>query len=645
MNSKKGALRSMLCCVSLTLLASPVVASDLSKSGSPAVSTNHNIISTQAQTLTGFAKKMQALAGKDFKKFRSVPSTKIIPGQYIVEYKPEYVTQMASIMAGGNMGAFSVEAQAEFRAQAVNEMTNNMAASNGMKVMNTYGHALGGFAAKMSDRALAKLLRDQRVLAVEPNQVMSIGAVQNNPTWGLDRVDEADLPLDNAYQFFFDGSGVDAYVIDTGIRATHTNFGGRVTGGFTAINDGRGTTDCNGHGTHVAGTVGSQTYGVAKNVNLIPVRVLGCNGSGSNAGVIDGVNYVARVASGPSVANMSLGGGNSTALDRAVEAAISRGVTFVVAAGNSNADACSGSPNRVGPALTVGATTRTDQRSSFSNFGRCVDIFAPGSQITSTWSTSNTATNTISGTSMAAPHVAGVVALYLDENPSASPALVESVLEGAAVRGRLSNIRTGSPNLLLQSLLGGGGDGGDGGDGGGGGACAFEDNFTTSTGWTIAAASNCATGTYVRSNPTQVTNSGVVTQVGGDAGGDGFAVFTAANTSAGADDVDGGVCIAQSPTVNVTEASTLSLDWFHGQRDSNDDPNGDFFTIEYSLNGGSTFRDLVSIGDVRTQAQWRNATASIPAGSNVQIRISTSDGSAAGDLVEGGIDTVSICPQ
>jgi serine protease len=454
----------------------------------------------------------------------------------------------------------------------------------------------------------------------------------------LDRIDQPDLPLDSFYEYNFDGTGVDAYIVDTGIRASHSQFGGRVSGGFDAIGDGQGTNDCNGHGTHVAGTVGSSTYGVAKNVNLIPVRVLSCSGSGSNAGVIDGVNFVAANASGPSVANMSLGGGNSTALDNAVLGAISQGVTFVVAAGNSNANACTGSPNRVGPALTIGSTTSSDARSSFSNFGSCVDMFAPGSSITSAWYTSNTATNTISGTSMAAPHVAGVAALYLDEVPSATPAQVEVALESAAVSGRLSSIGSGSPNLLLQSLLGGGG-------GGPGPVCSFDDDFTTSTGWQNLASSTCSTGTYVRTNPTLMTNSGVTTQVGGDAGGDGFAVFTATNTSAGSNDVDGGECIAQSPSISVSDSSTLSLDWFHGQRDSGDDPSGDFFAIEYSVNGGSTFNSLVSIGDTRTQAAWQNASASIPAGSNVLVRIRASDGAGPGDLIEGGIDSVKICPN
>jgi subtilisin family serine protease len=646
MKAQKIALRGILCCASLSLLTVPVSAISAEKSDSPAAlptsnSTQNNFKLSDDKTAVAVANDMRVLLGRDYGRFRTVDTARAIPNQYIVVYKDSYVNKMTIARAGSTLSGLSAKQTADYQAQAVTDMTNDLASNHRITVTKTFGHALGGFAAKMSDKALAAMIKDPSIDFIEQDQVMTIAAIQNNATWGLDRVDEADLPLDGFYEFNFDGSGVDAYVIDTGIRASHNQFGGRVSSGFTAINDGRGTTDCNGHGTHVAGTVGSQTYGIAKNVNLIAVRVLGCNGSGSNAGVIDGVNYVAQNASGPSVANMSLGGGNSAALDQAVENAINQGVTFVVAAGNSNANACSGSPNRVPPALTVGSTTSSDVRSSFSNFGSCVDIFAPGSSITSTWSTSDSASNTISGTSMAAPHVAGVVALYMDQTPSATPAQVESAVESAAVSGRLSSLGTGSPNLLLQSLLGdGGGDGGGGGD-----ACAYEDDFTSSTGWQNLSSSTCTTGTYVRTNPTQITNSGVVTQVGGDDEGDGFALFTATNTSAGANDVDGGECIAQSPSISVNDASTLSLAWFHGQRDTGDDASGDSFGIEYSLNGGSTFNSLVQIGDTRTQAQWQDASTAIPAGSNVLIRIRASDGSAAGDLIEGGLDSVKICPN
>jgi subtilisin family serine protease len=241
---------------------------------------------------------------------------------------------------------------------------------------------------------------------------------------------------------------VTAYIIDTGIRFAHTDFGGRATSGYDAV-DGGSADDCNGHGTHVAGTVGGTRYGVAKAVRLVGVRVLNCSGSGTNAGVIAGVNWVTQNARKPAVANMSLGGGASTALDNAVAASISSGVTYALAAGNSNANACSASPARVASAITVGATTSTDARASYSNYGTCLDIFAPGSSITSAWSTSNTTTRSISGTSMASPHVAGAAALVLSANPSATPAQVRDSLVASSTPGVVTSAGTGSPNRLL----------------------------------------------------------------------------------------------------------------------------------------------------------------------------------------------------
>jgi serine protease len=337
---------------------------------------------------------------------------------------------------------------------SVAALARSMATLRGGRVTRTFERVLKGFAIEMSPQAARALARDPRVRYIEQDSVMYASATQTNATWGLDRIDQRDRPLSTTYTYNADGSGVHGYIIDTGILATHTQFGGRAAGnGYTAINDGRGTVDCNGHGTHVAGTVGGSTYGVAKQITLHAVRVLGCNGSGSTSGVIAGVDWVTQNHQTPAVANMSLGGGASTALDDAVRASIAAGVTYSIAAGNSNANACNSSPARVGDALTVGASTNTDARSSFSNFGSCVDLFAPGSSITSAWYTSTTATNTISGTSMAAPHVAGVAALYLDDNPGASPAIVNAAIVNISTPNRLTGVGTGSPNRLLYSLF------------------------------------------------------------------------------------------------------------------------------------------------------------------------------------------------
>ncbi|MEV7262919.1 S8 family peptidase [Micromonospora aurantiaca] len=330
---------------------------------------------------------------------------------------------------------------------AVPDRAAGLAKRYGGNVGTVWSSALTGYSAKMTPAQARRLAADPAVAYVEQDRVMTTQGTQTGATWGLDRIDQRNLPLNSTFTYPNTASNVRAYIIDTGIRTTHSDFGGRATWGTNTVDT--NNTDCNGHGTHVAGTVGGTRYGVAKSVRLVAVKVLNCSGSGTTAGVISGVNWVTSNAVKPAVANMSLGGGASTTLDNAVANSINSGITYALAAGNSSANACNSSPARVASAITVGSTTSTDARSSFSNYGSCVDIFAPGSSITSAWRTSDTATNTISGTSMASPHVAGAAALVLSANTSYTPAQVASYLTSNATTGKVTSPGSGSPNRLL----------------------------------------------------------------------------------------------------------------------------------------------------------------------------------------------------
>lgn len=340
-------------------------------------------------------------------------------------------------------------------------LSAQLAQQSGAQLLFRYESAIKGFAARMSAAAAQALTNNPNVESVEQDATVSLNATQAGATWGLDRIDQRNLPLNSSYTDNFTGSGIYAFIIDTGIRSSHSEFldgtlKSRVLAGSTSIADGNGANDCNGHGTHVAGTVGGNTYGVAKAVWLVPVRVLDCAGSGAFSGVIAGIDWmIGQTSLRPAVANMSLGGGLSASVNAAVAKAVDNGITVAVAAGNSNADACSSSPASEPKAITVGATTSTDARASYSNYGACLDVFAPGSSITSSWYTGDSAINTISGTSMASPHVAGVAALALSANPSASPAAVTKFIIDNSTPGLVTGAGTGSPNRMVYSLASG----------------------------------------------------------------------------------------------------------------------------------------------------------------------------------------------
>jgi subtilisin family serine protease len=333
------------------------------------------------------------------------------------------------------------------------------AARFGGTVSHVYSYALKGYSLTLPAAAVARLAADPRVDYVEADGVMKADTTQNGATWGIDRIDQRSLPLSGTYTYTATGSGVKAYIVDTGIRYTHTQFGGRAIKGVDEVTAGGSAADCNGHGTHVSGTVGGSTYGVAKAVTLVSVRVLGCNGSGTTSGVIAGIDWVTgnHLAGQSAVANMSLGGGASSSLDTAVNNSINDGVSYAIAAGNGDIfgnpqNACNFSPARVAAAMTISATDRTDTKASWANYGSCVDWFAPGVSITSAWYSSDTATNTISGTSMATPHTTGVAAQYLQTHPGASPATVRSALFNLTTKSIVKSSNTTNNHLLFTNF-------------------------------------------------------------------------------------------------------------------------------------------------------------------------------------------------
>ncbi|MEU7577456.1 S8 family peptidase [Streptomyces sp. NPDC041068] len=366
---------------------------------------------------------------------------------------PAEGTVIAANSADAIKGSYIVTLKKSSGLKAATAQGKDLISEYGGSVQKTFKSALNGYSAKLSATEAKRLAADPAVASVEQNQRLHATATQSNAPWGLDRIDQAKLPLSGTYTYPDSaGSGVTAYVIDTGVRITHSEISGRAVNGYDAVDGDNTAQDGNGHGTHVATTIAGKTYGVAKKAKIVAVRVLDNNGSGTTAGVVAGIDWVTgnHAAGAPAVANMSLGGGASTALDNAVKNSIADGVTYAVAAGNSNTNAGNTSPARVPAAITVGATSNTDARASFSNYGSVLDIFAPGVNIKAGWNTGDTATNTISGTSMATPHVAGAAAIYLAGHTSATPAQVSSALVNGATPNVVTSPGSGSPNKLLK---------------------------------------------------------------------------------------------------------------------------------------------------------------------------------------------------
>ncbi|MEV0285204.1 S8 family peptidase [Kribbella sp. NPDC050820] len=356
-----------------------------------------------------------------------------------------------SIRAAGSANAIPdsyIVVLAGQRSQAETRATNaGLASSYKVKVRKQYDASVKGFSATMNEEQAKKVAADKRVAFVQQNQKITVS--QDNPPWGLDRSDQRDLPLDTKFTPSSAAENVNVYVIDTGIYAAHKDFGDRAAVGTDTVGDGQNGVDCMGHGSHVAGTIAGTTYGLAKGAKVFGVRVLDCKGSGSTESVIGGIDWVTKNAKKPAVANMSLGGGADDALDAAVKASVDAGITYAVAAGNESSDACGGSPAREPSAITVGATDDQDQKASFSNWGKCVDLFAPGVDVESVGITDPESTAKMSGTSMATPHVAGGIALYLADHPDATPADVTTALVGASTPDKVGDPGEGSPNKLL----------------------------------------------------------------------------------------------------------------------------------------------------------------------------------------------------
>ncbi len=377
-----------------------------------------------------------------YAKFRSAPTNMAIENNYIVVLKEAYMDEEYK------NNSVTAAVRKQLRNKRLEQAVSDMRVRLKGKIRHYYNSKLGGFALEMDAQHLDEMLKDPRVEYIEQDQLVYGNDIQVDAPWGLDRIDQQDLPLNFEYQYTYTGDGVTAYIVDSGIQASHPEFSGRVLPGLDVIDDGYDTDDCHGHGTHVAGTVGGTTYGVAKEVDLVPVRVLACDGFGSNSGIIAALNWIEENAVKPAVVNMSIGGGGSDAYTAALTSLVESGVTVVAAAGNNNEDACSYAPSGIPAALTVAASTSDDSRASFSNYGDCVDLFAPGFSILSASIYGGASYK--NGTSMAAPHVAGAVALYLDKYPDAAPGEIESVIEENAVTNKITDVG-GAPNLLLQT--------------------------------------------------------------------------------------------------------------------------------------------------------------------------------------------------
>ena len=530
------------------------------------------------------------------------------------------------------------------------------------QVLYTYSVALNGVSVRISAAGLEQLRLNSNIKYIEAVQMFHIVGDQSPATWGIDRSDQRDLPLSNSYHWDYDGSSVHAYILDTGIRKSHTDFEGRAYHSYNALGSGD-INDDQGHGTHVAGTVGSATYGIAKKVKLYAIKICDSGGSCPSNAILSGVDWVTNNHQSPAVANMSISGGASSSMDDAIRNSINAGVVYAVAAGNNSSNACNYSPARIDEALTAGSTTSSDARSSFSNYGTCVDVFAPGSSITSTSNSCDTCTTSKSGTSMASPHVCGVAALVRDAHPGYSPAQVFDAVINGATEGRLSNIGTGSPNLLLYSLLEVGptptptptsaptdtptpGPTPTPTNTPEPGEEIFCDDFETDKGWTTDpdGTDTATTGTWERANPEGTSYGGLTYQLGTTVNNGSYDLVTGplAGSSIGSYDIDNGDTTIRSPNIELPTGEDITLSFYYYLAHYNNASSADYLRVKVVGATTTTVFEELGAGDY-DEAAWATFNCSLNAfaGQTIYLLVEAADASGA-SLVEAAIDDLCI---
>ncbi|MFI7243418.1 S8 family serine peptidase [Streptomyces qinglanensis] len=523
-------------------------------------------------------------------------------------------------------------------AASVRDEAARIARAHGADIRHTYGTALHGYAAGMTAEQARRTAADPAVAYVEQDAEHHGSATQKDPpSWGLDRIDQRNLPLDRRYTYDTEATGVTVYLVDSGLRTTHAQFEGRASIGVDEVGDGRRGQDCLGHGTHVAGTVGGKDHGVAKGVRLVAARVLNCRDSASTSSIIAAADWITAHAAKPAVVNMSINGGASRSEDEAIEKSIASGVTWVVSSGNDNEDACGNSPGGVTDAIVVNNADSTDTRRSDSDYGRCTDLFAPGTSITSAWNTSDTATKSLSGTSMAAPHVTGAAARYLSGHPDASPADVQAALIGAATENKIKNAGSHTPNRLLCTDA----------TGSGGGTVVFSDGFESDRGWRVdgAGSDTASSGVFERgvAEQTVSTYSNQVKQLAAVSGSYALTTGAAAGGAYGDNDLDGGRTTVFSPLIALPEGGSLSLRFSYNVAHGDNSDAEDYLRVRV-LEGTSPTTVFERKGSASEVAgQWREGTVDLSAfaGKSVRVYLEAADAGSA-SLFEAQVDDLSI---